>query len=255
MKGVGQIGGVRGGGDIPPGSTLEETRETSRPSAFEYVTRLVVPLGFLIVAVSQLSPESWGFWIALGVALLSFTIGIYHPSKRKVQRWLARRRDNRRAQDAFPQLQQFASRFGEFVESGNGDRLGEIVRKELKQEHVTSREELGASREKIFEGFYRHLNQRLERQDPDLITTLSSFSEFNNLVAQYLLQTVRPVYRQIPRTTETELPDDARRELESFRLRLSRYLDRYEEFLEEFEESLETEGLPRWHFPYPKPLP
>lgn len=256
MTAIGQFGGPGPGRNLPPGDAPVQRKEPSKLSLFDYVTRLGVPLVFAFIAILQRPAESWRFWTPLGLAFVSFVIGIYHPSKTRLEQWLAWRRDKKRARTAYPRLKRFIARFGRFVEPDGSDALGRVVRKELQEERVTNRDELGATRERLFERFWSHLHNRLTRQDPDFEAVLASISEFNTLVSQYVFQTVQPVYEGIPQEVELDqIPEDAKRELEAFREQLVRFLDEYGEFVEELAESLETRDLDTPTSQRPKPLP
>ncbi len=190
----------------------------------------------------------------MALAVLSFIIGIYHPTKVSIEKWIARRRDGRRARDAYPAFRRFVTRFGEFIDTDAQHDLGKLVQTELRRDRITSRDELGMTRERVFQGFWHHLDKRVRRQNPQFEEFLDSVSEFNHLLSRYLLDTVDPAFDEMPRDVRSSLPADAKRELEAFRERLVGFVDEYQEFSNILRDSLETCSFNDAYLSRPKPL-
>lgn len=231
-----------------------EAQQPASIDLFDIVTRLVLPLALVLVAVAQLDVETVWYWVVLGLAVLSFIVGIYHPTKNSVEKWRARRRDMRRARDAYPEFKRFVIRFGAFVDTDAQHDLGTIVERELQRPKVTSRDKLGMTRERVFQGFWHHLHKRLHRQTPRLEEFLDTVSEFNHLVRSYLRDSVRPVFDEMPRETRSRLPEAARGDLKAFREKLTRFVEDYDEFKTRLHDSLESCSFGNTHLSPPNPL-
>lgn len=254
--------GALGGSSTPLGLDTPGQEPGRRPGPFDVITRLVVPLGFLVVAILQLDQRGWTFWAPLGLALISFVIGIYHPLLKPaiaaVERWRARRRDRRRVREALSDFESFVQRFGRFVDrdlSGTDDLLSKIVERRIRKENITDAKTLGITDERIFRGFWSRLHRRLEGQNPNPDRIVDAVEEFNYLVNQFLRETVVPVFDQIPEHVRPDLPDRAKRDLNDYRERLLRLRDPYNEFARDLAESLDTYELHAPHLPRPKEHP
>lgn len=231
-----------------------ESDDRVRLAPLDFVTRLVFPLAFLLVTVAQLDPQSPWYWIGLGLAILSFGIGIYHPTIAGLRRWLAQRRDRRQAREAYPEFRRFVTRFGQFVDTDAKHDLEEIIRRELRRENVTTRDALGMARKRLFQGFWYHLDKRTRRRNPEFGEFLDAVSEFNHLVTRYLRETVAPVFDGMPDDVRSSLPARARQELEAFREKLIRFIEDYDEFKARLRDSLETSSFTDAYLSRPKPL-
>jgi len=246
--------GAVGGPGLPPGlDDPEEKKDRQKPTPFQIITHLALPIA--LAAVAYFQPRSLWFWGLVGVAFIPVVIIVAPPIKNRIQRRLARRRDKRRTHEAFPEFKNFVARFGRFVESDAKEFLGKIVNRRLRGENVTNAKELGMTPERVFQGFWYQLHQRVQDANPSLTDVTTVVTEFNHLVNQYLNETVLPVFDRMSPTTRSSLPDDAKRDLESFREKLVHYLNEYEAFARTLAQSLETCDLREPYLPRPKPHP
>lgn len=257
-----RIGAV-GGSELPPG--LDDPGEghgPGQPSPFDLVTRLVLPVAFLLVAVLQFQDQGGWFWGLIGLAFVSFLVGLYHPVLKpalgKIKRWRARRRDRRRVREAFSEFQSFVRQFGRFVDrdrSGTDNQLSEIIERRIRKENITDVKTLGITDEGIFRGFWYQLHRRLEEQNPDPDRIVTAVEEFNHLFNQFLRETVVPVFDQLPPHVRPDLPNRAKQDLNEYRERLLRLRDTYDEFATDLAESLDTYDLSPPYLPRPKEHP
>lgn len=256
--------GAVGDSELPPSSNDPVARRQGQqqPSLFELVTRLVLPIGFLVAAILQFQDQRGWFWGLIGLAFVSFLLGLYHPVIKpalgNIKHWRARRRDRRRIREASSEFASFVQRLGSFVDrerSGTDDQLGEIVERRIRKENIADVKTLGITDERIFRGFWERLHRRLEDGTPEPDRIVTAVEEFNHLFNQFLQETAMPIFDQLPQTVQADLSDRAKQDLNEYRERLLRLRDTYDDFATDFAESLETYNLGAPYLPRPKEHP
>jgi hypothetical protein len=105
---------------------LTPQSEPPKPSGFDYLTKLVVPVLALVALILTRSPRQTALtWALLAVAVISLLAGFYSQLFGWIRRRLAAWRDERTARQEFLALRGFVQRFGEFVTWGNANAVEE----------------------------------------------------------------------------------------------------------------------------------
>lgn len=254
MTATGQMRGLGQGPSIPPNTPPNHTEGSSKPTTFQIIAQLALPL--VLAAIAFFQPMSWWFWGLVALAFVPVAPRIYRPLKRKVSHRWARHQDNRRARQDYPEFRRLVARFSEFVDVNASDKLTDIIESELRRRSeidVTKPEDLEVTPERVFHGFWEDLQTRSRHMNPDRESLAITVREFNHLLNQYLKETVRPAFDRMPQDVRSSLPDRAKRQLEAFRERLNEYLKDYEDFATRLADSFETAELDEPYLPRPEP--
>lgn len=231
---------------------LPKKKEHPNPTAFDILTRLVLPIALVVIAGSQ--EQRFRFLALLVLALLSLVIGFYHIGVRQVRNQLNKLHDRRFARRTFPKFRRFVHRLGELLDTTRSDTLEYVARERLCRSNAAHFESLRMVPLDLFNGFWHDLDSRIDKQKLSLGNFVQSASELRNLVNSYNRYCVSPVFERLPQELSELLTDEARSSLGSLRERFVRFLEDYDEYAKELEESLRTVHLRAFYISRPKPL-
>jgi hypothetical protein len=218
---------------------------------------LIVPALSLVAAIVALQRDQRVVaWALLGVLLLSFAVGFYPFVRRRFQRYLSERRDERVARKAFAEFRKFVRRFAEFAAAPHSrtDTLHAIVLDQLCGRDQSKLEKFCLAPGEMFAAFSIQLRGRVEKQEGNLPSLLDGVEELNLLVKSYTQYCVEQIFGQFPPDLRPLLTDRVKSSLEAFRERYVVFLDDYSKYLETLEESFSRARLESHYFPRPKPL-
>lgn len=232
--------------------TSQEKNQPPKHTAFDLLTRLILPL--VLVIIAQLQEQSARFWGLLVFAFVSLVIGLYRPVKEQIRYRINKFRDERLAKRRFPEFKRFVHRFGEFVDRARSDTLHHIALQELCCGNQTDFHRLGVTALPLFNGFLYHFRTRVDKQQPNLTALLESTSEFSNLVSSYAQYCTIPIFERFPQELRPLLTERAKSSLNSFQQQFAGFLDIYTEFLKNLDDSLTIPRVRSYYFPRPKPF-
>ena len=229
--------------------------EHTRPSAFEYVTRLLLPalsLVALIVTSFTIRRASVS-WSLLGLTGLLLIFGFWRPISRSVRNLVGGVRCQRAARRAFPEFRHIVHGFAEFIGTQRNDTLHQIVEREAYQGRTDQFMRHGIPEVAIWSSFHRHLLQRIDQKYPSTSEFKELVSEFNDLVGLYDNNCVARVFENSPPEFRERLAPEVRRSLNSFQQRFAAFLDNYAQYGTRLTASIPSfEGL---YFAFSRPRP
>lgn len=231
-------------------------REEHKPSTFDYVTRLLIPLSALLVAILGLVRKpSPVLWFVLAFALLILVIGIFPVLSARIRKWTDRAKDRRAARKAFPEFRKFVRRFGEFVNTSSNNTLHSIIEHEASKAPGQTVATPEIPNIGLWNAFWYHLAQRVQRQRTSISEFHFALSEFYSLVGLYDTGCVVRIFNDSrPEFRDWLASGTAKGSLNEFQQRFLNFLLDYEKFVTELAESRRVfKDLPR-NFPHPNPL-
>ncbi len=235
---------------------FEERHEAAKPSGFDVLTKLVLPvLSLIALIVAQLQQRQSTVLLGLlGLAFLSIAVGFYPALKTRTNSWIQNRRSEQQARQRFSEFRKFVRQFGAFVDTGPNDTLHYIVASELCRNNMTDFGKLGIPIIGLFNGFWYHFNFRVEHQKPSLVGLRQAVQEFGNLVGTYNNNCVVIVFERLPHDVQASLTPQVKSSLNAFQQRFVHFLQGYQQFLKDLVESGVTSKESHIYFSYPKPL-
>ncbi len=241
----GPVPNLTGGPDQPP---------ARKPTAFDVLAKLVIPL--LAVVVAAVGRQPVFFWVLAGVLAVSVAVSVCPWLFYRLRDWAGDRRDQRLARQAFPQLRKFARRFCEFAASphSRNDTLHAIVLQELCGGNSTDLEKFHMVPVQVLTPLADLLHSRLEPQHGSLTDLRDAVDEMNVLIRSYTDYCVDPIFSNFPQDARPRLSDRVKSSLESFRERFVEFLNDYDKFLEGLAESFNRPRINPYYLRRPKPL-
>ena len=239
----------------PLGDPPEE-QQPRKPTTFDVLTKLIVPLLTLVaVVIAQLQRQRLFFWVLLGVLLLSLALGFYPSLKALVRERIQDWQDGRAAKRAFPEFKRFLRRFGEFADLPHSrtDTLHAILL-ETCYRNSTDFEKFRVAAAELFHDPSKQLIGRIERRPANLANLQDGMEELGLLVGLYGRYCLDPIFERLPQELRPLVTDRTKSSLESFRERFVRFLDDYDEYLTRLDESFTRPRVEPHYFPRPKPL-
>lgn len=236
------------GSSVPP-----QTSDKRSPTAFDFLTRLVVPLGFGVIAVLQRDLPSR--LAAFGLVALSLLIGIYHPARQWFSRKIAAWKDRSLVRRALPELRDYVDSFGRFVAQGKNDTLDYVVSQEVYSRGSVPRHRLQMGRHHTFYTFWTHVERHATAARPTVAGFIDLFEEFNTLAGNYFYDCIEPIYESMDRSVRDQLTDEARASLEAVRERLVKFRNDYQAFAARVVKGMKTERLVEPYLFQPRTLP
>ena len=235
---------------VPIGHPQKE--QPPKPTAFDILTRAVLPIA--LVAFAQQQEQPVRFWALIALAFLIAMIGFYHIGVKQIRKWVNKLHDRRFAEKTFPRFRRLVQRLGELLDTTRIDTLEYIARERLCRSNTARFEELQMVPLDLFGGFWRDLDSRVEKQQPNLGNLMQSTSELHNLVSSYNRHCVGPVFDGFPEKMRELLTDEAKSVLESFRERFVRFLEDFDEYTNDLQGSLRTVFVQSYYINRPRPL-
>lgn len=183
-----------------------------------------------------------------GVALLFGAVGVWPRLVRGFRRWRAHSRDERFAQQEFPRFKQFVRRFGDFVSNRTNDTLHAIVRSELSEPvRAALARQYEATPIELWNSLWEFFDQRLGRQQPVFAELAPSIQEFDNLIGNYHVYCVAPIFSRLPADVRERLSDEDRRKLNGFQQKHHSFITDYVQFVRALADSHPAlEHFPRY---------
>lgn len=239
----------------PLGGPPEE-QQPRKPTTFDVLTKLIVPLLTLVaVVIAQLQRQRLFFWALLGVLLLFLALGFYPSLKALVRERMQNWQDGRAAKRAFPEFKRFLRRFSEFADLpySRTDTLHAILL-ETCNRNSTEFEKFRVAAAELFHDLSQQLAARVERRPANLPNLRDGVQDLGLLVRLYSRYCVEPIFERLPQDLRPLLTDRAKSNVESFRERFVRFLDDYDEYVTRLDESFSRPRIEPHYFPRPKPL-
>jgi hypothetical protein len=242
---------VTGGLNLP-GEGRSGEPAPRHPSAFDLVTKLVLPV--VLVLIANVQEQRARFWVLVGFALFSFVVSFYPLAASWARTRIQRRRDERIARRAFPELRRFVEQFGEFVSTQRGDTIHYVAQSEVCGGNSDRFKKLAMPNINLFHSFWANLSERAADQKPTSTNFKATNSELSSLVSSYNNYCICPVFEMLPQEFRSQLSDRSKSSLEACRERFVGFLNDYSKYLKHFDESFAARYLSTRDFPRPKPL-
>lgn len=250
-----------------------------RPTAFDYLTKLVLPVLALVALILTRSQKQTVLTLGLLVfAFISLVAGFYPEFSAWAKEKAQARMDSRTAKRTFPALKKFVARFGEFVDPSGASTVHGIAESEVQAHDSGLLMARGLPPIGLFYDLWANLSRDVDSQPPNVASLTASLRDLSTLVSLYGSFCMRPVFELLPQKLRAEasglpkqveeqvdwermgrkppgqLTDSARRSLEACRERFTAFLNDYERFLEGFEAGFAERHLSTRTFPRVKPL-
>lgn len=240
------------GGVISP--VVERGGKPARKNAtaFDVVTRLVLPL--VLVLIAGVREQQWRFWGIIGFAALCLVASFCRPLVAWVGGLARRRMDERIARRALPELRKFVGEFGGFVDRSRADTLHYIAQSDVCGGDSGRFNKLALPNVNLFHDLWSNLGVRAENQKPDLTNFRATIMELNTLISSYNTYCTRAVFEMLPQELRSQLSDRAKSSLEAWRERFVDFLNDYTKYRKRFDEGFAARYLSTRDFPRPKPL-
>jgi hypothetical protein len=223
-----------------------------RPSAFDLVTKLVLPV--VLVFIANLQEQRARFWVLIGFALLSFVVSFYPLAASWTKTRMQRRRDERTARQAFGELREFVEQFGEFISRQRCDTLHYVVQSEVCGGDQNRFNKFGLPNINVFEPCLYSLRERCALQKPSLWDFKATNTELTMLVSTYNNYCMNAVFGLFPQDLRSQLTERSKSSLEACRECFVTFLSDYTKYLKRFDEAFAARYLLARGFPGPKPL-
>jgi hypothetical protein len=242
-------------------STLElellRANEQPKNGAFDYVTRLILPVLSLaaLIATRNIKPAlSW----PLGIfAIVSFVVGLHQPIMSTLRKWAENRKDRRAAREAFPELRKFVHQFESFLTTSRSDTIHYIAQSEVCEGHGLRYNALALPELSVWHGFWKYLTDRLDRMDARRQRSITELRyellAFFDLVGTYNHQCVWRLFDGLPPSEVQTLTPKAKSSLNAFQQRFAHFLRDYTNFATHLSESRPTLNGIHCRFAVPKP--
>jgi hypothetical protein len=233
----------------------EGPNKEPKRTPFEVSTQLVVP-SLLVVAtiVSLMKDQRRLAWSLVGVLVLSLLIGLYPLAASWAKAQARRRRDERTARRAFPELRKFVEQFGEFVSLQRSDTLHYIAQSDICGGNPDRLNRLGMPNANLFYLPWHNMNDRVANLPPNLTNFKATTLELGTFISLYNNYCMRPVFELLPQELRSQLTDRSKSSLEACRESFLTFLSDYSKYLKHFDEAFAARCLLMRDFPRPKPL-
>jgi hypothetical protein len=180
------------GGMILPVVERDGKPASKNATAFDVVTRLVLPL--VLVLIAGVREQRWRFWGIIGFAALCLVASFYRPLVAWVGGVARRRRDERIARRALPELRKFVGEFGGFVDRSRADTLHYIAQSDVCGGDPARLNKLALPNINLFHELWLNLTVRAENQNPDMTNFKATVMELNTLISSYNTYCTHPVF-------------------------------------------------------------
>jgi hypothetical protein len=228
----------------------EAQHKPQRPTAFDYATRLVVPVVAIVASIIRPSEK----WILVGLAFFSLALAFVTPLVAFISRRRSRANDDKAARIFFPELTNLANQFAAYVNPSRSDTLHYAVHSELCNGNGALISKLCLPDLTLWNGQLSFFIQRLRTQRATAANVLQAMQEFHFIVGSYVNQCASAVFDRMPQELATLLTGRTKSSLNSIQMRLEHFLSDCEGFSNRVCASRSIFGdLPR-AFTHPKPL-
>ena len=228
-----------------------------RLSAFDYVTKLFVPIVAIIVAGIAKNLQPWQFGGLLTFAFISFSAGFYNPALSRYQYWAERRQDRRVARKSLVELRKFVHRFEQFID-GQTSTLHYIAQGDVCNGDGQLYNSLGLPELSVWHAFHADLMGRLDRMDmkrASISELRHDLQAFFNIIGTYNNSCVSILFDRLPRSPHiNNLTPKAKSSLNSFQQRFTHFLEEYKNFAKDLSESRPALADVNYLFSIPKPI-
>lgn len=234
----------------------EETSQQPKLTAFDYTTKLIVPVLAIVATVllAFYGKKSAIIWGLMGLAALSLALGFSGQLKNAIAALLEGRKDRRAVKFYFPRLQKLVVRFGDFVDGGRSDTLHYIADSFLCEGHGQRIALLGMPNMAAWSGRFGLFAGSLDCRRPTLAGLQLAVLEFHDLLGTYINLCAATVFSRLPQELATTIPPRARVELAAFQQRFERYVSDAELLLKEISQSRASLNRIPYSFAAVKPL-
>jgi Super-infection exclusion protein B len=161
---------------------------------------------------------------------------------------------DKRVEEAFAQLDEFARRFAQFVNRGTSDTLHYIVESDIYYGQPAFRADCQLPNLEIWIGQHQYFSERLQRQPKTMEELRPALHEFQFIVASYNNFCVHPILNLLPENLRAQVTPQARGKLNLFQQKFRQYLEDYQLFVERLvKERPSLNGTPS-NFNMPRPF-
>lgn len=218
-----------------------------KPSAFDYLTKLLLPLAGVVAA--GLQREQAKLFVAF--AVVSLGLGFGPAVAERVQKRRRRARDRKELQERWPRFKTLVGQFGAFVDPDR-DTLHRLVRENFGDD---APQKLQFPPTHLLRNYWHQVMARLDHTRPTPDALVNVVNDFANVVNDYELCCVRPLFEDtLPPDLKPIVTAKAGRNLEPFRERFVAFRLEYEKFEKELAGVLRTVHLLPLHFQGVRPL-
>lgn len=237
---------------------LNTEEKPPKYSAFDYVTRLILPVLSLVALIATRNIKPTLSWPLGAFAIVSFVVGLHQPISSTFRKWAEHWKDRRAAREAFPELRRFVHRFEPFLSTSNSDTLHYIAQSEVCQGQSQRYNALALPELSVWHAFWKDLTDRLDRMDAkrqrNVRELRHELSAFFDLVGTYNNQCVWKLFDGLPPNERQSLTPQAKSSLNAFQQRFTRLLHEYADFLKDLSESRPALRSLHSGFAIPKPI-
>jgi hypothetical protein len=229
-----------------------DDQTSSRDFKSKDIIPILMLVGYVLVNLYGKWPR-WS-WILLILAALSVLLDHYSGVKRVFSTWKESRDDAKLARKAFPELQEFVRRFGQFVNRQTADTLHYTVESDIYGGHPALRADCQLPNIEMWACQRQYFSDRLDRQPKTMNELRPALLEFHYLVASYNNFCVAPIFELLPANVRGQITPQTVGKLNLFQQKFRGYLESYQLFVERLvKERPSLDGTPT-SFSMPKPM-
>jgi hypothetical protein len=216
--------------DIPP-----EQRKVRKPSAFDIVSKLLLPIALAFVAIFRLANPRLLLAFAAIALVVSFSDVLLHGARSI----LTELHDRRVARRNSRELGRFSREIGSLLDSNRTDTLHSILGT-FSQQHADLSTVLRVPEANIFYTHWYYMNERIARGRFNAVRFHESAEEFHSLVISYGSYCVRPIFETFAAQLRDSLTANEKSHLNAFQQRYVTFATGYSKFLSELNEEFRT---------------
>lgn len=229
--------------------------EPPKPSGFDYLTKLIVPVLALVALILTRSPRQSALtWALLAVAVIFLLAGFYSQFFGWVRRRLKTLSDKRTARRAFPELRNYIERFGSFVSRQKADTLHYIVQSEVCGNRSDILSQFNLPSADIFQSWWADLYTRAAGDKPSPASFKGTATQFGTLVALFNNHCMDAVFHRLPQDLKGKLADSSKSSLNLSQQRFNSFLEQYESFVGSLDKGFAERHVAIRSFSRVKPL-
>jgi len=235
------------------GSNFSSSR--SPKSAFDWITKGVIPLLSLIALILAQLKDQKQFQVPLLVLLSIFVVAGFGPwlYSRSRKAW-DRGRDGSLADDYTERIRSLAAQFGDFIASNRTDTLHAILQNEIFSHDSGAYQKVRLPSRELYEPFWRNLTFRCKRPARSLEDFAANVRELSTLVTSFHNNVVLQLFNYSDNNFRAALGERNRSDLNAFRERYMLFANAYNEFGRASRGKFKTVQLDVYELTHPKPI-
>lgn len=233
----------------------EKQKEHPTPSAFDIITRLLLPLALVYAAYALKDHPYLILVVAILIVLVSFLIVFYRPLLSRIKAQSDAAHDRLIAQENVKRLRQFSKETGEYLDTSTSrsDFLVGLIQ-EITSRHYVLGNSIRIAPVGILQEHWKFLNHRIQHDELGAPDFHDAVNELTSILQSFNTHCVYPIFRISAAELREKLTAEEKSKFNAFQQRYVTFITTYGKYVSEVGDEFRT--LPKLYagMAMPEPL-